>query len=153
MSRDAGNKHDPNYILILALQLQDSPVKSICIYLYCIYFPTIIVRFLDSNSKAMWSATVEYGQRIAPPGCVARMQALVNGIYCQVAMGIGTAMWGPLVMQPPRGLGFQNCFRLDAASIVIWGIIWQMGLMIRHCSKAARRSRSAAMINAEQPLA
>lgn len=105
--------------------------------------------FLD-YSKAMWSATVEYGQRIAPPGCVARMQALVNGIYYQVAMGIGTAMWGPLVMQPPRGLGFQNCFRLDAASIVIWGIIWQIGLMLRHRAKAAR---SAAMITAEQPLA
>ena len=36
MSRYAGNKNDPNYIL--ALQLQDSPVQSICIYLYCIYF-------------------------------------------------------------------------------------------------------------------
>lgn len=99
---------------------------------------------------AMWSATVEYGQRIAPPGCVARMQALVNGLYSGVAMGLGTAMWGPLVMQPPKGLGFWNCFRLDAAAIVIWGIIWQMGLMIRRRSKAAR---SAAMITAEQPLA
>ena len=126
--------------------------------LYSLFVSTCIVSifyhfctgFLDSNSKAMWSATPEYGQRIAPPGCVARTQALVNGIYYQVAMGIGTAMWGPLVMQPPRGLGFQNCFRLDAASIVIWGIIWQMGLMIRHRGKAAR---SAAMITAEQPLA
>ena len=98
----------------------------------------------------MWSDTVEYGQRIAPPGCVARMQALVNGLYSGVAMGLGTAMWGPLVMQPPKGLGFWNCFRLDAAAIVIWGIIWQMGLMIRRRSKAAR---SAAMITAEQPLA
>ena len=95
---------------------------------------------------AMWSATVEYGQRIAPPGCVARMQALVNGIYYQIAMGIGTAVWGPLVMQPPRGLGFQNCFRLDAGGIVLWGIIWQAGLMLRQRSKAAR-------CVAEQPLA
>ncbi|CAK8987651.1 unnamed protein product [Durusdinium trenchii] len=99
---------------------------------------------------AMWSATVEYGQRIAPPGCVARMQALVNGIYYQIAMGIGTAMWGPLVMQPPGGLGFQNCFRLDAAGIILWGLIWQAGLMIRRRRQAAR---SAAIITAEQPLA
>ncbi|CAE7833669.1 cscB [Symbiodinium sp. CCMP2592] len=97
---------------------------------------------------AMWSATVEYGQRIAPPGCVARMQALVNGIYYQIAMGIGTAMWGPLAMAPPKGLGFQNCFRLDAAGIIIWGIIFQAGILIRRRSQAAR----GAGITAEQPL-
>ncbi|CAJ1447062.1 unnamed protein product [Effrenium voratum] len=96
---------------------------------------------------AMWSATVEYGQRIAPPGCVARMQALVNGIYYQIAMGIGTAMWGPLVMDPPAGLGFRNCFRVDAAGIVLWGLIWQSGLMLRHRSRIAREAAVS-----EQPL-
>ncbi|CAE7423874.1 cscB [Symbiodinium natans] len=97
---------------------------------------------------AMWSATVEYGQRIAPPGCVARMQALVNGIYYQIAMGIGTAMWGPLAMQPPQGLGFQTCFRLDAAGIILWGLIWQAGIFLR-----GRRQARSAGITVEQPLA
>jgi len=86
---------------------------------------------------AMWAATVEYGQRLAPPGATARVQALVNGMYEQAAMGLGSLVWGSAMAQPPQGLGFQKCFLIDAACVVVWSAVWQLG----HCAISRRRSQ------------
>lgn len=80
---------------------------------------------------AMWAASVEYGQRIAPPRALARMQALVNGVYEKIAMGLGSIIWGAAVTNPPRGLGFRNCFFIDAVFVIGWCVIWQAGLRLR----------------------
>jgi len=77
---------------------------------------------------AMWAASVEYGQRLAPPNAVARMQALVNGLYYQVSMGLGSMVWGVLV--EPTSLGFVWSFWVDAMFIVAWAVIWRLGLYI-----------------------
>jgi len=75
----------------------------------------------------MWSAAVEYGKRLAPPGAEARMQALINGLYYQLAIGFGSLAWGPVTELPPRGLGFKASFLLAAVVIIIWCCIWNMG--------------------------
>mmetsp|Transcript_31868 Transcript_31868/g.105690 ORF Transcript_31868/g.105690 Transcript_31868/m.105690 type:complete len:450 (+) Transcript_31868:68-1417(+) len=75
---------------------------------------------------AMWCAAVEYGQRLTPRGGVARMQALVSGLYYQVSMGTGSIAWGVLV--EPDSLGFERSFLWDAVFVVVWSLIWQAGL-------------------------
>mmetsp|Transcript_31869 Transcript_31869/g.105697 ORF Transcript_31869/g.105697 Transcript_31869/m.105697 type:complete len:113 (+) Transcript_31869:1147-1485(+) len=74
----------------------------------------------------MWCAAVEYGQRLTPRGGVARMQALVSGLYYQVSMGTGSIAWGVLV--EPDSLGFERSFLWDAVFVVVWSLIWQAGL-------------------------
>jgi len=86
---------------------------------------------------AMWTATVEYGQRLAPPGTTAQVQALVNGIYEQAAMGLGSLVWGSAMAEPPRGLGFRGCFLLDAAAVVGWSAVCRLG----HWAVSRRGSR------------
>ena len=86
---------------------------------------------------AMWSANVEYCQEIAPAGCGSLMFVLACGIYSQVAIGTGTAMWGHLAMEPPNGLGFRRCFHLATMLVLLWALIWQLGILIR------RRLRTA----------
>eukprot|EP00929_Paragymnodinium_shiwhaense_P096908 TRINITY_DN58648_c0_g1_i2.p1 TRINITY_DN58648_c0_g1~~TRINITY_DN58648_c0_g1_i2.p1 ORF type:complete len:337 (-),score=38.27 TRINITY_DN58648_c0_g1_i2:11-880(-) len=100
---------------------------------------------------AMWAATVEYGQRLAPEGSTAKMQSLVNGIFYNVAMGLGSVLWGSSVAEPPKGLGFKPCFLINCVFIVCWSIVWQVGLAVRRCNR--RRSSSAADPDSLQPTA
>lgn len=76
---------------------------------------------------AMWCAAVEYGRLVAPRGMEARMQALVNGLFVQVAMGLGSVLWGHLVERAPTGLGFDACLYLDAGLTVAWLPLWLAG--------------------------
>ncbi|CAE8626921.1 unnamed protein product [Polarella glacialis] len=76
---------------------------------------------------AMWCATVEYARQLAPPGTEAKMQALVNGLFFNVAMAAGSLIWGFLSQRPPDGLGFTRCFWLDAALVVAWLAVWRGG--------------------------
>eukprot|EP00929_Paragymnodinium_shiwhaense_P057990 TRINITY_DN29047_c0_g1_i2.p1 TRINITY_DN29047_c0_g1~~TRINITY_DN29047_c0_g1_i2.p1 ORF type:complete len:402 (+),score=72.72 TRINITY_DN29047_c0_g1_i2:342-1547(+) len=76
---------------------------------------------------AMWCATVEYARRLAPPGKEARMQALTNGLFFNVAFATGSFFWRRLVQRPPAGLGFSATFRLNTALILVWLLIWQLG--------------------------
>lgn len=75
---------------------------------------------------AFWCATVEYARRLAPAGTEAKMQALINGLYSQVALATGSLMWGFMAPNPPAGLGFNRCFYLNAFLIVSWLAIWQV---------------------------
>eukprot|EP00927_Polykrikos_kofoidii_P077438 TRINITY_DN74377_c0_g1_i1.p1 TRINITY_DN74377_c0_g1~~TRINITY_DN74377_c0_g1_i1.p1 ORF type:complete len:422 (+),score=62.30 TRINITY_DN74377_c0_g1_i1:129-1394(+) len=86
----------------------------------------------------MWVATVEYGRRIAPRGAVARMQALVNGVFYQVALGIGSLLWGALQLSPPRGIGFRSCFIADMCLIVAWCVVWTSGVAL--CLRGSRQA-------------
>jgi len=88
----------------------------------------------------MWGATMEYAKRLAGNKNVAQMTALVNGVYYQVSMGIGSFVWGSLVSKPPTGLGFRGSFVVDIFGTIIWSIIWQMGLLaIAYCGRGARQ--------------
>lgn len=75
---------------------------------------------------AVWCATVEYARQLAPPGTEAKMQALINGLYFNIAMAAGSLMWGFLAQRPPTGLGFTGCFYLNAFLITSWLAIWQV---------------------------
>merc|ERR1712039_550036 len=105
---------------------------------------------------AMWSASVEYGQRIAPPGGLARMQALVNGLYYQIAMGTGSMFWGALVPDAPQGLGFIHSFQLDAVMVLAWGAVWLVGLLVisrckRSGAREMHREAARALNSSQQP--
>lgn len=73
----------------------------------------------------MWSAAVEYGKRIAPQGAEARMQALLNGLYYQLAIGCGSMFWG--VVTESQHLGFRSSYLTAAVFIVLWSCIWNLG--------------------------
>eukprot|EP00928_Gymnodinium_smaydae_P038435 TRINITY_DN26519_c0_g2_i2.p1 TRINITY_DN26519_c0_g2~~TRINITY_DN26519_c0_g2_i2.p1 ORF type:complete len:475 (-),score=57.00 TRINITY_DN26519_c0_g2_i2:187-1512(-) len=94
---------------------------------------------------AMWAATVEYAKRLAPPQATARMQTLVNGLYYQVAMGLGSVLWGQLVEKPPAGFGFKHCFLIDSVVVLGWCVIWQTGLFFRARQCRARELRGASV--------
>jgi len=72
----------------------------------------------------MWSCSIEYGRRLAPPGSEAKMQALVNGLYAQLSMGLGSMIWGRVTEDAPLGIGFRNAFLLDAAVMMTWCLVW-----------------------------
>eukprot|EP00971_Amphidinium_carterae_P292247 5801574-Amphidinium_carterae.1 len=77
----------------------------------------------------MWAATVEYGKRLAGPDAVAKMQTLVNGIFYMLSLAIGSAMWGVIVEPPSQGgIGFRRAFAVDAACVIGWSIVWQIGM-------------------------
>lgn len=77
------------------------------------------------NFAAMWCAVVEFARRLAPAGGLTRMQALINGLYFNIAFAAGSLIWGFLVARPPHGLGFTRCFYLDALLIVVWLLVWR----------------------------
>mmetsp|Transcript_49585 Transcript_49585/g.105518 ORF Transcript_49585/g.105518 Transcript_49585/m.105518 type:complete len:478 (-) Transcript_49585:58-1491(-) len=80
---------------------------------------------------AMWSCSVEYAKRLSPEGGQAKMQALVNGMYYQFAIGIGSVVWGPLTEEPPKGYGFAPCYYAAAVLLLIWSVIWNIGWCMR----------------------
>merc|ERR1719223_885354 len=88
---------------------------------------------------AMWAATIEYGSQLAPPGTLARMVALINGVYYQASMAFSSILWGHLVERPPRGLGFKHCFLLDAGAMLVWCLAWQLGLRAAARRRLGRR--------------
>ncbi|CAJ1365383.1 unnamed protein product [Effrenium voratum] len=88
---------------------------------------------------AVWNATVEYAQRLATPGTEAKMQALINGLYFNVAFAVGSLLWGYWSQMPPAGFGFKRCFLIDAALTLIWLVIWAAGFAL---ARARRRSKA-----------
>ncbi|CAE8634764.1 unnamed protein product [Polarella glacialis] len=82
-------------------------------------------QYVDPGSARM--CQVEYARQLAPPGTEAKMQALVNGLFFNVAMAAGSLIWGFLAQRPPNGLGFTRCFWLDAVLIVAWLAVWRGG--------------------------
>merc|ERR1712113_474111 len=77
---------------------------------------------------AMWVAAMEYAKRLSNEKTLATMASLTNGIYYQISMAVGALIWGQVVEAPPKGLGFRNSFNLDAGALIIWSIVWQLGL-------------------------
>lgn len=78
----------------------------------------------------MWSTAVEYGKRLAPAGSEAKMQALINGLYYQLAIGVGSSIWGYLTELPPKGIGFPASFLSAAAVMITWSFIWNLGWLL-----------------------
>ncbi|CAE7701401.1 FH18 [Symbiodinium sp. CCMP2592] len=72
----------------------------------------------------VWTATVEYARRLARTGTETKMQALISGVYFNVAFAIGSLIWGFISQLPPAGLGFRRSFLLDAAVGSVWLILW-----------------------------
>eukprot|EP00931_Biecheleriopsis_adriatica_P078406 TRINITY_DN51867_c0_g1_i1.p1 TRINITY_DN51867_c0_g1~~TRINITY_DN51867_c0_g1_i1.p1 ORF type:complete len:514 (-),score=76.23 TRINITY_DN51867_c0_g1_i1:214-1755(-) len=91
---------------------------------------------------AVWSATVEYARRLAPAGTEAKMQALISGLYFNIAMAGGSLVWGFLAQRPPAGIGFTRCFYLDAALITAWLSIWGAGFAIQRKLHQRRTCRT-----------
>merc|ERR550534_2914055 len=79
----------------------------------------------------MWSVAVEYGRRLAPQGSEAKMQALISGLYIQLAMGLGSMFWGRLTELPPKGIGFTHCYQRAAGAILAWSVLWNLGWWIQ----------------------
>merc|ERR1712008_620232 len=80
----------------------------------------------------MWSVAVEYGKRLAPQGGEAKMQALINGLYYKLAIGVGSVFWGPLTELPSKGgIGFTLCFQRAAGAILAWSVLWNLGWWIK----------------------
>jgi MFS family permease len=79
---------------------------------------------------AMWGASMEYAKRLSGKRNLAKMTSLVNGVYYNVSMGIGSVAWGALVEPPPKGLGFIRSFQVDIYFILAWSVIWQIGLFL-----------------------
>jgi MFS family permease len=87
----------------------------------------------------MWTTAVEYGKRIAPAGAEATMQALVNGLYYQLAIGFGSLFWGRVTEEAPRGVGFRVAFRGAAVAILAWCVLWNLGWCVHaRCRRGAR---------------
>jgi len=101
---------------------------------------------------AMWTATVEYGRRIAPPGAVARMQTLVNGVFYQLAFGVGSVFWGRIAERPPHGLGFRKSFMGDALFILCWCFLWQLGLRFQGPPRESGSQSGSVSLQAVTPL-
>jgi len=70
----------------------------------------------------MWAASVEFARRNAPSGGRARVQALVSGIYFQVAQGLGALAWAPLM----DTFGFRHCYLLCGFVILTWSAIFNL---------------------------
>ncbi|CAE7242532.1 cscB [Symbiodinium pilosum] len=60
----------------------------------------------------VWTAVVEYARRLSRPGTEAKMQALISGIYFNVAFAAGSLIWGFVSQLPPAGIGFRRSFLL-----------------------------------------
>lgn len=88
---------------------------------------------------AMWTATVEYGNRLAPKEARARMMTLLNGVWFLVAGGLGSLFWGLLIPEPPQGFGFKPTFIFNAIFIVAWCAVWQAGLLVRSRTRSTHR--------------
>merc|ERR1712087_1067848 len=97
----------------------------------------------------MWGATMEYAKRLAGISNVAQMTALVNGVYYQISMGMGSFLWGSLVSTDV--LGFRKSFEADIYGTLIWSVIWQLGLVV--IANTARSARRVAAPEARQGLA
>jgi len=83
---------------------------------------------------AMWTASMEYAKRLSSPSTLAKMTSLTAGVYYSISMGVGSLMWGAIVETPAKGgIGFRPSFNLDAIGMVIWAIVWQLGLIC--CAK------------------
>jgi len=76
---------------------------------------------------AMWLASMEYAKRLAGPTNLAKMTGLVNGVYYSVSMGVGSLIWG-IMTDKQQGVGFVSSFQLDGVALMIWSIIFQLGL-------------------------
>jgi len=83
---------------------------------------------------AVWSATVEYARRLALPGTESKMQALISGVYFNVAFAMGSFMWGFISQAPPLGLGFRRAFVLDAVLATAWLSVWAAGYAMARSS-------------------
>mmetsp|Transcript_31125 Transcript_31125/g.46405 ORF Transcript_31125/g.46405 Transcript_31125/m.46405 type:complete len:96 (+) Transcript_31125:3-290(+) len=89
----------------------------------------------------MWCSSVEYGKRLALPGAEAKMQALLNGLYYQLAQGWGSFFWGHMTEAPPKGIGFTAAYQCLAAFLVIWSLVWNFGLLLLKHRRLAREAR------------
>mmetsp|Transcript_26209 Transcript_26209/g.61164 ORF Transcript_26209/g.61164 Transcript_26209/m.61164 type:complete len:529 (-) Transcript_26209:48-1634(-) len=91
----------------------------------------------------MWAATVEYGNRLAGPNAVARMQSMVNGIFYMLSLAVGSFIWG-FVVEPPGkgGIGFRRAFAVDAAIVLIWSVVWQLGLRFLRLRQSRQEARA-----------
>ncbi|CAK9008826.1 unnamed protein product [Durusdinium trenchii] len=87
---------------------------------------------------AVWCATVTYANRLALPGTEAKMQALINGLYFNVAAALGSYFWGCASQKPPAGLGFTNCFILDGVFTIAWLLIWAVGYAMKSRMRKSR---------------
>eukprot|EP00403_Amphidinium_massartii_P030127 CAMPEP_0178399070 /NCGR_PEP_ID=MMETSP0689_2-20121128/15093_1 /TAXON_ID=160604 /ORGANISM="Amphidinium massartii, Strain CS-259" /LENGTH=541 /DNA_ID=CAMNT_0020019841 /DNA_START=83 /DNA_END=1708 /DNA_ORIENTATION=+ len=93
----------------------------------CPWLVLIVEPIHGLTFAGMWCSTVAYAQKLAPPGTEARMQALLNGLFFQLAFAMGSLMWGFFVKSPAAGgLGFRRCFLIDAVATVVWVSIWQL---------------------------
>eukprot|EP00439_Symbiodinium_sp_Y106_P051350 s100_g6.t2 len=88
----------------------------------------------------VWTATVEYARRLARTGTEAKMQALISGVYFNVAFAIGSLIWGFISQLPPAGLGFRRSFLLDAAVGSVWLILWAAVYRLERSLTAAGQS-------------
>lgn len=84
---------------------------------------------------AMWVAAMEYAKRLSNEKTLATMASLTNGVYYQISMAVGALIWGQVVEPSPKGVGFRHSFLLDAIALIIWSIIWQLGLFCLSKSK------------------
>jgi len=101
---------------------------------------------------AMWAATVEYAKTIAPPGGMARLQSLVNGLYYCMSMGVGSALWGYAV--EPEHLGFNSSFYVNAVILAVWAVIWHSGIFLhRRHRRRGREARQAGALAASSAAA
>jgi len=96
---------------------------------------------------AMWGASMEYAKRLSGKRNLAKMTSLVNGIYYNVSMGVGSVIWGVLVEPESKGgLGFVKSFQVDIWFMVAWSIVWQIGLFFlsRRSARAPELSEGLA---------
>jgi len=85
---------------------------------------------------AMWLASMEYAKRLAGPNNLAKMTGLVNGVYYSVSMGAGSLLWG-VMTDKEKGVGFESSFQIDGVALMIWSIIFQVGLLCMRRSEPA----------------
>jgi len=128
-SQPAGSQRAITIVLVVC-----QVITAVRCWLYAIMpksmaWLVLVVGTLQGVSfAAMWVASMEYAKRLSNDKTLAKMTSLTNGIYYSVSMGVGSLLWGAVVEQPPKGLGFRQSFILDAVCMVGWSVIWQLGL-------------------------
>uniref|UniRef100_A0A0G4HBK1 Major facilitator superfamily associated domain-containing protein n=1 Tax=Chromera velia CCMP2878 TaxID=1169474 RepID=A0A0G4HBK1_9ALVE len=82
----------------------------------------VVEPFHGVTYAAMWSASVRYGQMLAPKGKEATVQGLVSGTYTGLGMGLGS-LWGGMLWDR---FGPNWTFRVTAVAVVGWSLIFNL---------------------------
>lgn len=70
----------------------------------------------------MWVTAVDFGRRYAPEGLGARFQALVSGLYFQLAFGAGAICWGPFM----KSAGYRTGYCVCVGVVLTWCLIFNI---------------------------